>query len=137
MLVSRALQSKSGGGGKKDQNISKYWHLFTQYNMWNNTDYWLWRHGIISEPHLPHQKFSSTQKHNDLQFILSIFFSFFLLFFFRNFREFRARKIYYRLLKSKYNSVKCCHKRIFFWSILFLNKLRQTRLFLIGAPSLK
>ena len=81
--ISRSsVQIGRGRGSKKDQNSSKYWHFFTQYNMWNNTNYWLWRHGIISEHHLPHQKFSSTQKHNDLQFILSIFFSFFLLFFF-------------------------------------------------------
>ena len=49
---------------------------------------------------------------------------------FWNIREFGA-KIFDRPLNSKDNSVRSCHKGTFFWSILFLNKLRQTRLHLI------
>ena len=117
-----------------DQNNSKYLHFFTQCNMWDILNYWIWRQVTISQSPLPRYNFSHPKSVTLYYFFLH------LLLLYYNFSGILAiwsKKKFYRLLKTKDNSIRCYPKRIFFWAILFINKLRETRLYLIRALILK
>ena len=107
-----------------DQNNSKYLHFFTQCNMWDILNYWIWRQVTIFQPPLPRYNFFSSKKRSALLFFSPSSSS--LLQFFWNISDLKQKK-FYRLLKTKDNSIRCYPKRIFFWDILFINKLRETR----------
>ena len=59
------------------------------------------------------------------RFCICRFFPSSYLRFFRNIGEFGAKKSLYTPMNSQDNSVICCDKRKFFWSVLFLNKSQR------------
>ena len=73
-----------------DQNNSKYLHFFTQCNMWDILNYWIWRQVTISQPPLPRYNFFSSKKRNALLFFFSIFFFFTTIFL--EYQRFEAKK---------------------------------------------